>query len=276
MFSFIQSTLMMDNVYMLTDRMGMHMTLLVGEEKALLIDTGYGFDDLPVAIRSITTLPLEVIITHGHHDHACGAYQFDRVLMHREEKPVFDTYAGGWRSRVWQQATDKGLDLSDWTRETYLNTHPGHAAFIAEGTLDLGGISAQILPCPGHTKGSLCVYVPERKLLLPGDDMNPTTWIFFPECEGLTTLKASLEKLSLLPFDQVLCPHFEKLLPRQEWDAFVRGLNMENVLGTSEPAFQLWEGKRVYACHPRPQFTLCYDFDKLPESWQQAAPFVET
>lgn len=266
--SFIQTQEMTDNVWMLTDRMGMHMTLLVGTKKALLVDCGYGFDDIPAAVKSITSLPVTLLLTHGHHDHACGAYQFEEALMHRDEEDVFTFYAGQWRQRVWNQAAAKGLDLSDWTEEAFTGTPCGKAAFIEECEMDLGGITAQILHCPGHTKGSLCVYVPQRRLLLPGDDMNPTTWIFFPECEGLGVLKQSLEKLSALPFEQVLCPHHDRLLPRSEFDAFLAGITPENVKATSEAAFHLWEGKKVYACHPRPQFTLCYDFDKLPEEWK--------
>lgn len=266
----IEKTKMMENVWMLTDRMGMHMTLLVGDDKALLIDTGYGFDDITAAVREITPLPFDVLLTHGHHDHACGAFQFDHVLMHQDEQDVFTFYAGSWRQRVWQQATAKGLDLSDWTEEEFVHMPCGQAAYIEECDINLGGLTARILPCPGHTKGSLCVYVKERQLLLPGDDMNPTTWIFFPECEGMDTLIDSLQKTAVLPFEQVLCPHHDQLLSRADFDAFLRGLSMENVLSTSEKAFHLWEGKRVFSCHPQPHYTLCYDFDKLPEEWKNA------
>lgn len=266
----IEKTEMMPDVWMLTDRMGMHMTLLVGAERALLVDTGYGFDDITAAIRDITPLPFDVLLTHGHHDHACGANQFDTVLLHKDEQDVFAFYAGSWRQRVWNQAVAKGLDLSDWTEEKFVCAPCGSSSFIGEETVDLGGLTAQVLPCPGHTKGSLCVYVKERKLLLPGDDMNPTTWIFFPECEGLGTLIHSLQKVAALPFEKVLCPHYDKLLSRADFDAFLQGLSMENVRATSEKAFHLWEGKRVFACHPRADFTLCYDFDKLPDAWKNA------
>ena len=41
-----------------------YMYLLIGTEKALLIDTAYGFTDVPAAIRQITDLPLIVVNTH--------------------------------------------------------------------------------------------------------------------------------------------------------------------------------------------------------------------
>ena len=45
------------------------MFLVIGEERALLIDTGVGMTDLPALIRSLTPLPYDVVLTHGHLDH---------------------------------------------------------------------------------------------------------------------------------------------------------------------------------------------------------------
>lgn len=264
----ITSKEMMPRVYMLTDRMGMHSTLLVGRERALLVDTGYGFDDLNRAVREITPLPLTVVLTHGHHDHGCGAFQFPEVWMLAEEGPVFQFYSGGWRARVWQQACQKGLDLSDWTEDAFTRTPAGNARFLQPGEIDLGGLTACLLHCPGHTAGSLCIYVKECRLLLTGDNLNPTTWIFFPECEGLAALIASLQGLGALPFEKLLCPHHDRLLPREAFDDFLSGLTKENIRAASQPAFHLWEGKKVFSCSPAPGFALCYDYDKLPESWQ--------
>ena len=56
-----------DSTYYFTETaMGtdVYMYLLLGEEKALLIDTAYGFTDVPKAIKEITDLPLIVANTH--------------------------------------------------------------------------------------------------------------------------------------------------------------------------------------------------------------------
>ena len=55
--------------------------LLVGQEKAMLIDTAYGEGDLPALIASITNLPLIVVNTHGHYDHTSGNAFFKEVWM---------------------------------------------------------------------------------------------------------------------------------------------------------------------------------------------------
>ena len=46
--------------------------LLIGDEKAVLIDTLYGFGDLRQIVESITDKPVMVINTHGHFDHTGG------------------------------------------------------------------------------------------------------------------------------------------------------------------------------------------------------------
>jgi len=59
-------------VYHIRDGLDAHMTLLVGDREALLFDTGYGLADLLQAVRAITPLPLNAVLSHGHYDHANG------------------------------------------------------------------------------------------------------------------------------------------------------------------------------------------------------------
>ena len=46
--------------------------LLVGTEKAMLIDTGIGIGDLLGAVRQLTDKPLVVVMSHGHGDYTGG------------------------------------------------------------------------------------------------------------------------------------------------------------------------------------------------------------
>jgi hydroxyacylglutathione hydrolase len=56
--------------------------LVAGDERALLIDTGWGIGDLPGVVASLTDLPLLVVNTHGHPDHTVRSWQFERVHMY--------------------------------------------------------------------------------------------------------------------------------------------------------------------------------------------------
>ena len=62
----------MPGVWHIVDCMGVCMTLLEGENAAMLVDTGYGIEDVADFMRHMTDLPLTVFLTHNHHDHAMG------------------------------------------------------------------------------------------------------------------------------------------------------------------------------------------------------------
>lgn len=65
--------------------------LIEGNEKALLIDTGYGIGDLKGFVDTLTKKPYEVYMTHAHVDHGGGAYAFGKVhLHHRDQEPFQD------------------------------------------------------------------------------------------------------------------------------------------------------------------------------------------
>ena len=53
--------------------------LVTGRDKALLIDAGASQGDLKKVVEGITSLPVEVLILHGHGDHTGNCMQFDKV-----------------------------------------------------------------------------------------------------------------------------------------------------------------------------------------------------
>ncbi len=55
--------------------------LLIGETKAMLIDTAYGEGDLRAVIEKITDLPVVIVNTHGHLDHSGGNAFWQEVFM---------------------------------------------------------------------------------------------------------------------------------------------------------------------------------------------------
>ena len=62
------------------DQFDVHIYLFLGEEKALLTDTGFGcFPDLKEKVKEITNLPLMVMNSHGHPDHCGGNASFGEV-----------------------------------------------------------------------------------------------------------------------------------------------------------------------------------------------------
>lgn len=249
-------------VFQLTDRMGMHIVLLVGAERALLVDTGYGLDDLNAAVRAITDKPFQVICTHGHHDHACGNFQFGEVFLCPEDFGICGRYAGGGRERVWGQALERGVYLADWTKEAFLGAGCGPMTAIGRCAIPLGGLTAEIYPLPGHTPGSLEILVPERKLLLPGDNWNETTWLFFEEACPLSVYRDSLRRTLEMDFDVILPPHNDRLFAKSDLAAFYEGTAPERLLPKAVPAPGMCPGVNVLRAEPAGRFTFCFDADK--------------
>ena len=207
----------------ISDAMDVHMTLLAGRDQALLVDAGYGTEDVSAFVRGLTERPVTLMLTHAHHDHALGARWFERALMLEGEQKVYETYtADFWRRRVLASARGKGLAVDE---QAFLDAVMPPPDTLRPGRWDLGGLSAVVIPCPGHTPGSAVVYVPEYRLLLSGDDWNPTTWLFFPEAVPIHTWLANMRRLCAeWNFRNVLCPHSPDLHPRERLEFFLSAL----------------------------------------------------
>ena len=129
-------------VWHIADRMGVCMTLLAGAEQALLVDTGYGLDDVQAFVRSLTVLPLTVLLTHAHHDHILGARWFEKTCMLKADLPDFAEYTSvHQRTRVQQQAQAKGLKPPD----DFLTAPIPLPEGINPCTIRLGGLTAQMI-----------------------------------------------------------------------------------------------------------------------------------
>ncbi len=68
-----------EGVYHISDLNKICCTLVVGKEKALLFDTGYGIGDLKQVVESITDLPIEVDIILTSH----SSEQYSKELLNK-------------------------------------------------------------------------------------------------------------------------------------------------------------------------------------------------
>lgn len=214
------------------DAMGVCMTLIEGEKAALLVDTGYGVEDVSAFIATLTDKPLTVLLTHNHHDHAMGSRWFDKTVMFPEDMAEWPVFTGEAKRRVvLGQAQAKGLAA---TEAEFLTGECRMPYAIHAGLLDLGGLMVEVTHCPGHTPGSCVVYIPQRKLLITGDDWNPCTWLFFEAALPVQQYRENVRRLKALDFTHVLCSHQLDLFPRAKFDAFVDNLTDE-VLCAAKP-----------------------------------------
>lgn len=169
------------NTYKINESGVANCYLLIGENRALLIDTGCGAGNLKEAVEKITEKPIVVAVTHRHPDHAGGAWQFGSYYVHRDDKKILY----GMMSRP--MVSRRMLKIVGVTGDRALRRK--HCKIIAMDDghrFDLGNRSVLVKSVPGHTKGSVLFLDEKEKLMFTGDNTNFCLWMHLP---GATSLE---------------------------------------------------------------------------------------
>lgn len=186
-------------VYMLNEFDVADCYLLVGEERALLIDTGTGLGDLRTAVRRLAEgRPVDVAATHGHVDHIGGRGQFPRIYVHTQDVAMVNQVNVPYRRAFFalqRQAAAYGVTRRDIQSGLYRTD----VLPMQEGQVfRLGGKNVRVFHMPGHTMGSVCLLDEEDGLLFTGDNLNPVLLLCLPNCSTLETwLRSARRVLSL-------------------------------------------------------------------------------
>ena len=151
------------------------MYLLVGFEKALLLDTGCGLTDLPALLEKLTDKPIMVALTHGHLDHVGGIGQFDEIYLHPadfEMASVCNTERmRGYVENLGKMGSYEAFGISP---EMIIETGklPEMKPLQDGDVIDLGQRKIQVIHVPGHTPGGLCFLDESVRILFSGDACN--------------------------------------------------------------------------------------------------------
>lgn len=185
-----------------------HCYLLMGKERALLIDTGLGICDISIPVRELTDLTVAAVATHVHWDHIGGHGHFPEVFAHGAEA---DWLRGEFPldvEAVREMLTQDAELPADYDPETYEIYRGEPTRLLRHGeVIDLGGRSVHVLHMPGRSPGHLCFWEPERGYLFLGDlAFKGTIHADYPTTNPPAYLR-SLEKLAVLPAQRIFPGH---------------------------------------------------------------------
>ena len=158
--------------------------LVVGDERACVIDTMNGYNDLDEAVRKITDKPVTVVNTHGHPDHIFGNMYFREAYMNPEDLPLA------------RQFTEDPEFLA-FCREKGRTMPPFRDIFPGD-TINLSGRTLEVYALPGHTPGGILLLLREDRILFTGDSVNHHLWMQLDGCLPLREFVKELNKVMFL------------------------------------------------------------------------------
>jgi len=196
--------------------------VIVGEERALVLDTGTGIGDLRWLIENkITDKPYDLAFTHNHVDHIGGAPWFEKGWMHPADFEQSDLSIPPTLEfrRIYAQSCMKGnpedcpydidADIRPWPCEPEFKPLKDGQRF------ELGGRTVTAYHCPGHTPGEMIFIDDKTRTLFCGDAANEyfllSNFTGATRRERLDVAIESLEKIAAMSgeYDRVFNFHHD-------------------------------------------------------------------
>lgn len=178
------------------------MYLIEGNERALLIDTGIGFRGLKEKVETLTKLPYDIVLTHGHGDHCGAAGEFEEVYICKEDEELFySNQSIGMRLDYSRGLCEKYCSPVTLTEIDFNKELPHKIKYLEDGAIfELGGRCVTVIKVPGHTKGSVVLYDDRTRSMIIGDACNPSTYVFSEEAADIENYSQAVKKIiSWLP-----------------------------------------------------------------------------
>ena len=192
--------------------------LVIGEEKAALVDTGNGIGDIHGLIEELTDLPIIVVNTHAHADHTGGNWAFDEVALYdhpwarnrlrgRTHEEMGNFLGDGM---VWKPLPN-GFNPATYHSKPFKVTH-----WLKEGDkIDLGGKELEIIHTPGHTPDSVSLLEKREHLLFTGDIFYQAPIYIYSLDSDINEFISSFRKMVKADYDWAMPAHNEALVEKK-------------------------------------------------------------
>lgn len=164
--------------------------LLLGSDKALLIDTGSGVFPLKPLIDELTgEKRLLVLNTHGHWDHVGNNREFQKVLIHEIESRLISNPINI------SNLIDSEKEIAkNYENNNYTLLPPKEVLKLKNGDkISLGNINLEVIHNPGHSPGSISLLTNRGELFVA--DIAHEGAIFLPKKKKIPEVISSLESL---------------------------------------------------------------------------------
>ncbi|MEZ4973747.1 MAG: MBL fold metallo-hydrolase [Cyclobacteriaceae bacterium] len=184
--------------------------LIIGEDFALLFDSGNGIGDIKSVVTKITELPIRVLNSHSHYDHVGGNADFSFVYG-IDTDFTKSRMKGLPHERVAEEVSDaalcKGLPVGVKAEDHHIRPYDITQLMKDGDTINLGNRILEIISIPGHTPDAIALLDRESGLLWTGDSYYAgPIWLFAPETDW-NAYKNSVERVSaLVPLLKYLLP----------------------------------------------------------------------
>jgi glyoxylase-like metal-dependent hydrolase (beta-lactamase superfamily II) len=183
--------------------------LIVGNDRALLFDTGMGISNIQAVVTGLTKLPVSVLNSHTHNDHVGDNWRFTDIYGMDTEFTRANA-RGSKEDAQAELAPDEicgalpaGFDTKAYATKPFHITH-----WLHDGDqINLGGRVLKVISTPGHTPDAVALLDKANGLLFTGDTFYAgPIYLYRPETD-LDAYLASVRKLA------ALAPHLQLLLP---------------------------------------------------------------
>ncbi len=164
---------------------------------AIVVDPGDEIEEILAILDKHQLKVTSIVITHAHIDHIGGAAKLKAatgapVHMNESDRELFDQL--DWQASWLRMPTPDRTEIDIPARDG--------------DTLKLAETEFHVLHTPGHTQGSLCLWIPAANKLVAGDTLfqDSIGRTDLPGGDGRQILRSIKTKLLDLPEEAVVIP----------------------------------------------------------------------
>lgn len=192
--------------------------LLVGTKKALLIDTGLGIGNMAAVVRELTSLPIQVVLTHVHWDHIGGVADFSSIAVHETDAQWLMRGIPAWSDEAVRKELVRDITQplpKEFKVEAYVLPTLVPQQLLTDGDrLTLGDRHVEVIHTPGHSPGHISL-LDSCGYLFPGDILYSSetpVYAHYPSTDPVA-LADSVERIANLDVQRIFASHNQLELP---------------------------------------------------------------